>query len=200
MKLPTVKEIEALHRKYAPSAAAFERVFTHCQIVWDIANQLIARNNLTVDAALVKVGCLLHDIGVYPLFDERGVIIKGVRHGVEGEIILKNEGFSEVLWRFPSHHTGVGLSRQDVIDQKLPIPVADYLAETDEELLVMYADKFHSKNNTLHDAPFFCSFERYRLEIARFGADKVLKFDGMARRFGVPDLEPLAKKYVLEVK
>lgn len=62
----------------------------------------------------------------------------------EGEAILKSEGFPEKLWRFASHHTGVGLTR-DVINQKLPLPEADYLVETDEELLVMYADKFHSK-------------------------------------------------------
>ncbi len=31
--------------------------------------------------------------------------------------------------------------------QNLPVPPADYLAETPEERLVMYADKFHSKSH-----------------------------------------------------
>lgn len=32
------------------------------------------------------------------------------------------------------------------MSQNLPVPPADYLAETAEERLVMYADKFHSKS------------------------------------------------------
>lgn len=60
-----------------------------------------------------------------------------ITHGTEGERILKEEGLPENLWRFAAHHTGVGLSKQDIINQHLPLPAADYFAETDEELLVM---------------------------------------------------------------
>lgn len=42
-------------------------------------------------------------------------------------------------------HTGVGLTKEDVLVQGLPLPPADYVAITPEERLVMYADKFHSK-------------------------------------------------------
>jgi hypothetical protein len=38
------------------------------------------------------------------------------------------------------HQAGVGLRREDVIRQGLPLPPADYLAETSEERLVMYVD------------------------------------------------------------
>lgn len=194
MMLPTYQEIEALHRKYAPTEAVFELIFTHCHVVYDIAIQLMARNMFKVDAELVRVGCLLHDIGIYPLFGADGKLKEGVyyiQHGVEGAKILQRQGFPQVISRVASHHTGVGLSKEDVIQQNLPLPVADYLAETIEEALIMYADKFHSKT----DPPYFNSFERYKRDIARFGADKVKKFEQFAQQFGIPHLEPLVAKY-----
>lgn len=194
MNLPTPQEIEALHRRYAPYDKVFNLVWTHCRIVSDIALQLVGNSAPKVNADLVRVGCLLHDIGVHSLFNTNGIRRSGISyimHGTEGETILKGEGFPEVIWRFASHHTGVGLSKKDIVDQRLPLPREDYLAETVEELLVMYADKFHSKSTP----PYFNSYEWYRQDIAKFGNDRVAKFEDMAKRFGVPDLGPLSKKY-----
>ena len=58
MNLPTLEQIETLHHKYAPSEAGFDLVFTHCQIVSEIAEQSITSKHLNVDAELVKVGCM----------------------------------------------------------------------------------------------------------------------------------------------
>jgi uncharacterized protein len=199
MKLPTAQEIETLHRKYASTDVVFDLVFTHSQIVWDIATQLVDKKDIDVDVELVRVGCLLHDIGVYPLLGEDGKTRDGVNyitHGVEGEAILKKEDFPEVIWRFASHHTGVGLSKLDITSQGLPLPVEDYFADTIEESLIMYADKFHSKT----DPPYFNSYEWYKQDIAKFGNDKVAKFEQMEQQFGVPDLGPLVKKYGFAVR
>lgn len=192
-------EIQTLHKKYAPSEEVYKLVFTHCQIVCDIAEQLIAHNNLEIDAELVRSGCLLHDIGVYPLFNGDGKLREGthyITHGLEGEGILKAEGLPELIWRFASHHTGVGLTKQDVINQQLPLPVEDYLATTDEEALVMYADKFHSKTSP----PVFNSYERYKQKVTEFGENKVADFERLAQKFGIPDLAPLAEKYGYEIR
>jgi uncharacterized protein len=192
-------KIIALHKKYAPSDAVYQLVWTHCCIVRDISIQLPEKNGLHLDKELVEVGALLHDIGVYPLFGADGQLRKGVNyitHGTEGERILALENMPHEVTRFAAHHTGVGLTRQDIVDQKLPLPIDDYLAETDEELLIMYADKFHSKTTP----PFFNSFEWYRGDIAKFGKDKVITFDSMASKFGKPDLVALSKKYGFEIR
>jgi uncharacterized protein len=194
MQLPTYPDIEQLHGKYAPTPEVFDLVFTHCRIVHDIADQLIGSRKLAVDAELVRVGCLLHDIGVYRLFDTGGnAQIDGdyVTHGLRGEEILRAEGFNEEIWRFASHHTGVGLTKRDIVQQNLPLPVEDFLADTPEELLVMYADKFHSKTQP----SYFNSNEWYGQYVIKFGEDKARKFAAMADQFGVPDLRPLATKY-----
>jgi len=192
-------DITALHKKYAPSDIVFDLVFTHCCIVRDIALQLIDANNLKVDRELVETGAMLHDIGVYRLFEASGHMRDGVHyitHGTEGERILKSESLPEVIWRFAAHHTGVGLTKADITAQKLPLPIADYLAETDEELLIMYADKFHSKTTP----PYFNSYEWYETDIARFGDDKVAKFKEMAVKFGKPDLVPLSEAYSFDIR
>jgi uncharacterized protein len=195
MKLPSEADIEALHRKYAANDAAYQAVRTHCQIVWEIAEQLIDANSLSVDTELVYVGCMLHDIGVYRFEgiggDSRNIGVEYLRHGLLGHDILQAEGFADGICRFASHHTGVGITKEDVIANNLPLPAEDLLAETPEERLVMYADKFNSKSTP----PRFNSFDSYRASLARFGAEKPPAFDALAEEFGKPDLAPIAAKY-----
>ena len=192
-------DVIAMHKKYAPSAAVYDLVYTHCLIVRDVAVQLIVNSSLEVNRELVEIGAMLHDIGVYPLFETNGRLREGVQyitHGIEGERILRQEGLPESVWRFAAHHTGVGLTKQDIIDQKLALPAADYLAKTDEERLIMFADKFHSKTTP----PFFNSYEWYRSDVAKFGTDKVAMFEQMAVLFGQPDLRLLRAKYPFEIR
>lgn len=194
----SLSDITALHKKYAPSDIVFDLVFTHSRIVYDLCRQLL-ENGIDVNTDLVLHGALLHDIGVYPLFSADGKLKEGVNyitHGIEGERILKDEGFPEAMWRLASHHTGVGLTKQDVIGQKLPLPIEDYLAESDEELLIMYADKFHSKTTP----PYFNSFEWYKHDVSKFGTDKIERFDAMAAKFGKPDLAPLSEIYGFAIR
>lgn len=198
--LPTDQQIEALHRKYAKTEADLKLVLTHCQVVEELAMHLLdAKPVPGINRQLVHVGCLLHDIGAYEVL-ENGVFVQGVRHGTIGEQILKDEGFPEALYRCASHHTGVGLTEQDVIDQNLPIPVGDYTAKTDEERLIMYVDKFHSKSNPPHEPPYFCTFDWFRKSVQKFGADKAAKLDALADLFGLPNLEKLSKKYGYEIR
>jgi uncharacterized protein len=198
--LPTDQQIEALHRKYAKTENDFKLVYMHCQIIDATAMQLLDANPVQgINRSLVHTGCMLHDIGAYDVL-ENGRFVAGVRHGVIGENILRNESLPEAICRFASHHTGVGLTKQDVREQRLPIPVADYTAATVEERLIMYADKFHSKSNPPLEPPYFCTFEWYRNSIQNFGPDKAKKLDDLAALFGKPNLTALSKQFGHAVK
>lgn len=190
MWIPTDEDIHVLHEKYAPTPAALDLVYTHCLIVCGIAEQLHARSGAGLDIDLVRAGSLVHDIGVYRLYDGAGRLDHAnyIRHGVLGHELLLAEGLPEVVCRFASHHTGVGISREDVLRQGLPLPADDYLAETGEETLVMYADKFHSKSTP----PQFRTASAYAASVRRFGEDKVATFEAMHARFGEPDLAPFS--------
>lgn len=195
--LPTYDEIVALHKKYAPTQAAFDLVFTHSQIVWELAEQLIDKSSLTVNPDLVKAGCLLHDVGVYRLYLPDGEIDHAnyIKHGTEGYALLKEEGFDEQLSRFASCHTGVGLTKQEIEEEGIPIPPADYFAETPEEQLIMYADKFHTKTTP----PKFMTPDTYAEKQRKFGEEKVERFREFQKEFDTPDLELFAKKYNAEI-
>jgi uncharacterized protein len=193
MQLPGDKEIHALHEKYAPSPEAFDRVYTHCVIVCQIAEQLLSRRSLDIDADLVRTGCLLHDIGVYRLYDADGRLDQPgyIRHGLLGHELLAGEGLPETVCRFASCHTGMGLRRADVLRQGLPLPVADYLAVSAEEQLVMYADKFHSKTQP----PVFLTAGTYAASVRGFGEDKAALFESLHERFGEPELTSFIRRY-----
>jgi len=181
MQIPADAEIIALHREYAPSREAFEVVSEHCRLVCSVSEQFFA--GLDVDTDLVRAGALLHDIGVYRLESTAYV-----RHGVLGHELLASLGFPLEICRFCSCHTGVGITREDVVRQALPIPADDYVPRTPEEELVLYADKFHSKRRP----PVFLSGDTYAAEVARFGEDKVLRFGALRRRYGDPELGALS--------
>jgi uncharacterized protein len=191
--LPTDEQIRALHERYAPTGQAFDLVYTHCQIVCAVAEQLLDRYHSAVDVALVRAGSLLHDIGVYRLYDAAGQLDHEnyVRHGVLGHELLRDLGYPESISRFSSHHTGVGLTRADVLRQGLPLPADDYTADTVEEELVMYPDKFHSKTTP----PTFVTTASYTAAVRRFGAAKVARFVALVEKFGEPDLPPLSRHY-----
>ncbi|WP_328471865.1 HD domain-containing protein [Actinoplanes sp. NBC_00393] len=183
MQIPTDDEIRALHERFAPSRAAFELVWTHCRIVCELAEELFVEGDLV----LVRAGSLLHDIGVYRLQPADNY----VRHGILGHELLRDVGLPEALCRFCSHHTGVGITRADVLDQGLPLPAEDFLAETAEEELVMYADKFHSKTSP----PRFLTADTYAAKVGRFGAGKVEHFAELRKQYGEPDLAGAAQRY-----
>lgn len=199
MQLPTDAEIRDLHRRCAPSPEAFDLVYTHCGIVWRIAEQLLGRvdhafdADHALDADLVRAGCLLHDVGVYQLFDASGRLdhVGYVRHGVLGRDLLGENGFDPRLARICASHIGLGLTADDVRRQGLPLPVEDYLPISGEEELVMYADKFHRKTSP----PVFVSADSCARSVRRFGEDKVKRFDDLRRRFGEPDLTALAESH-----
>lgn len=195
----TKEDIRKLHEKYAKTRYMFDLVYTHCQIVRDIALELVESSGSGVDRRLLEIGCLLHDIGVYELYDENSDQSKEheyITHGILGYQLLKHEGFSEEICRFASHHTGSGLTRQQIVSDNLPLPHQDLLAETTEEELVMYADKFHSKT----DPPVFNSFDYYAKKTAKFGEDSVRRFRDFADKYGKPDLEPLTEKYGYQIR
>ena len=189
--IPTPAEIRALHERHAPSAEMLDLVHTHCAIVWSIAEQLLDRSGADADRDLVRAGCLLHDVGVYRLYDGTGRRVHDsyLLHGVLGHELLGGEGLPEVLRRFCSRHTGVGLTRHDILAQRLPLPAGDYVAVTTEERLVMYADKFHSKTTP----PRFLTADAYAGHVRRFGEDKVAAFAALRAEFGEPDLRELAR-------
>lgn len=100
-----------------------EHIIRHSQMVWLVGRLLgkgLLRRQVSLDMALLRASCLLHDIGKYPC------VLDGTRyHDIRGGEILGEEGFPEV-GRIVAQHV------------VLQAPAADRVRE---EHVVFYADK-----------------------------------------------------------
>lgn len=256
--IPTLEQVDELHRKIAQSQAAYDLIHGHCVVVADIARRMARRQNalftrrctlpmdapektgdfglkltqdsngeeslgmlrmpavpstegLTggtvpprlIDEHLVVIGGLLHDIGTYFLLKQDGsdgepLKFDGpryVQHGLKGYEYLLNEGVDESIAQFARNHTGVGLTREAVESQGLPLPLDDYVPMNLEQEVVMVADKYNSKSIP----PKFLTAEAYTRKAARFGEDNKHEWLRLLERYGVLDVKPLAEQYRMRI-
>ena len=229
--IPTLAQVDELHRKIAQSQAAYDLIHGHCVVVADIARRMARRQNALftrrctlpkdaevppttgvtgghvpprlLDEHLVLIGGLLHDIGTYRVFKHDGsdgepLKFDGphyVQHGLKGYEYLLNEGVDESIAQFARNHTGVGLTRETVESQGLPLPPADYVPMNLEQEVVMVADKYNSKSIP----PKFLTAEAYTRKAARFGESNKREWLRLLERYGVLDVKPLAEQYHMRI-
>ncbi|NMM93344.1 HD domain-containing protein [Bifidobacterium oedipodis] len=229
--IPTIEQIDQLHRAIAPSEAAYELIHTHCVIVATIGCQIARRQNALftrrctlpkgetvpatggveggeipprlIDEHLVMIGGLVHDIGTYRVLKHDGSDGEELKfskkryilHGLKGYEYLLDEGVDESIAQFCRNHTGVGLTREDVERQGLPLPPGDYAPMNLEQEIVMYADKFHSKSVP----PKFLTVDAYTARAERFGEENRQRWLDLVAKYGVPDIAALAAKYQMRM-
>lgn len=80
--------------------------------------------------------------------------------------------FYEALARICERHTGTGLTRQTIIERRLPDPQQDLLPETIEEQIICYADKFYSKSHLERERTIPQTLQ----SLEKFGDEGVEKF------------------------
>jgi len=110
------------------------RVVKHCDAVAELAveiAQTCKERGLTVNAELVEIGALLHDIGRAKTHT--------VHHAVVGAEIAKNKGLPEAVVSIIKRHVGGGIDDSEA--EELGWPNDIYVPQTLEEKIVAYADK-----------------------------------------------------------
>ena len=173
---------ELIDKYYSDNAPLREILLTHSRSVADMALDVSHRHpELGADETFLYEAAMLHDIGVF-LTDAPGIQCFGhepyIKHGLLGGELLRREGLPRHA-RVAERHTGTGLTRETILRQALPLPLADYSPETIEEQLICYADKFFSKSH----------LERVRTpeqvlkSLEKFGADGVERMKAWMKRF-----------------
>lgn len=173
---------ELIDKYYSDNAPLREILLTHSRSVADMALDVARRHpELGADKTFLYEAAMLHDIGVF-LTDAPGIQCFGhepyIKHGLLGGELLRREGLPRHA-RVAERHTGTGLTRETILRQALPLPLADYSPETIEEQLICYADKFFSKSH----------LERVRTpeqvlkSLEKFGADGVERMKAWMKRF-----------------
>lgn len=151
----------------------------------DVANKALSivdhHPELGLQSQFVEDCAMLHDIGIFKTHAP-SIFCNGtepyIRHGVEGAALVRAEGF-ELYAGVCERHTGAGISRQQVQEQSLPLPLADYIPITMTEQVVCYADKFYSKSHPNRVR----TVEQAAHSLSKFGADGVERFMHWASLF-----------------
>lgn len=162
--------------KYYPEVNRLRDILmVHSTLVTQRALRICdAHPELRLDRRFVEEAAMLHDIGICRC-DAPEICCFGtepyLRHGLIGAEMMRAEGFPRHA-RVCERHTGAGLTKEEIIEQNLPLPHRDFLPETLEEKLICYADKFYSKTHPDREK----SFEQAEKSIARFGNDGLQRF------------------------
>ncbi len=167
--------IQIIERYYDKGSKLYEILITHSMQVRDKALKVLDKHpELQADRQFISEAALLHDIGIF-LTSAHDISCYGthhyIEHGVLGAEILRREGLSEHAL-VAERHTGTGLSKEWIIEKKLPLPQRDLLPVSLEEQIICYADKFYSKSDMEAEIPV----EQIVSKLARFSEENVKKF------------------------
>ncbi len=209
----TTRALRELHKEQAraftlneqSAQKSFALIATHCEIVARLAVILAEQSGQTVTNTLIE-GALAHDIGTYSVlahnaFAHNQVLFQRdiyIQHGTRGYELLLANGFGEEIAAFARTHTGVGITKADCVQQKLPIEPADYMPTNAAQEIVALADKFHTKLLP----PRFVSEQTARARVEKFGSENIARWDKLVACYGVPPrdvLDELAHEYRMEI-
>ena len=177
--------IAIIEQFYKPGTTAYTLVKDHGEAVKEKALAAARKvPHLNPDLEFIASAAMLHDIGIF-LTDAPMLGCTGkhpyILHGVLGKELLENLGLKRHAG-VCERHVGVGISRQDIIENDLPLPHRDMLPLTIEEVIVCYADKFFSKTpGLLHQEK---SMDVILKELSLHGRGKTDIFMEWTQQFG----------------
>ena len=172
-----MKPLEIIAKYYKPKSKAYTIVVTHSNLVTEKALK-IAQNHkeLLPDRKFIKEACMLHDIGIFKTnapdiycFGEYPYIC----HGYLGCELLVAEGYPE-HGLVCERHTGIGITVEEIIADKLPLPLRNYMPVSVEEQIICFADKFFSKSGDLFHEK---TVSDVRKSMQKFGGRNVARFN-----------------------
>ncbi len=167
MKKIGVEEAIKLLKKYAKDEDSFKKVLKHSEAVRKVAKD-IAKKVKGVDIDFIESASLLHDIGRFQCGPDKE---DNIKHGIVGAEILREEGLKEHAL-VAERHLGAGISKEDIVEQGLEMPLGDYIPVSKEEKIITHADNliFGDRIGKVEGA-----IERYRKELGEKVEKKVKK-------------------------
>jgi uncharacterized protein len=178
---------QELFDKYYPvGSKARGYLYIHSLKVREVALMIADQKpHLNPDLEIIKDASLLHDIGIF-MTNTPDIGCYGtfpyVAHGYLGRELLEKEGFDKIA-PVCERHIGVGITKEEIIENNMPLPYRDMLPVTIEEKIICYADKFFSKSTENLTKPK--SPQKIRKKLAKYGESKIKRFDDMVNLFGL---------------
>ncbi len=131
----TEKKAKKILERYAPNNETYKKVLRHSEEVKGVAIK-IAKNIKGIDINFIRTAAILHDIGRFRCPPNSR---ESIKHGIEGAKILRKEGLNKHAL-VAERHLGAGITKEDIIKQKLDLPLKDYVPISNEEKIICHAD------------------------------------------------------------
>lgn len=175
-----------IHKYIPPDSPVYAAYLTHATLVTAKALKIARRLGLSeIQQRFIEEAAMLHDIGVVRVRpfakSENGDAPPYICHAPIGREMLEQEGLPRHAL-VAERHVGVGLSREDILRQDLPLPHRDMLPETLEEQIICWADLFFSKKHSLLWQEF--SLEEIEASLSRYGERQIQVFREWLSLFG----------------
>lgn len=141
--------LAVIARYYDPESSLYAVLVEHSHQVaeksLEIAKRLPPKD---LDLDFIHTAAMLHDIGIFktraPAIGCHGDL-PYICHGYLGRQLLDSLGLPKAFGRVAERHTGAGITLDNIIEARLPLPPRDMVPETLEEKIICCADKFFSK-------------------------------------------------------
>ncbi len=167
--------IDIIKKYYEESSSLYNILINHSSDVTKKALDIAKKHpELNIDMHFVREAGMMHDIGIF-MTNAHSIDCYGeypyIAHGYLGSELLQKEGL-------PKHalvcerHTGAGLTLEEIIEQKLPLPHRNMMPISIEEKVICFADCFFSKTNLGEEK----SIETIKGKLAKFGERSVRQF------------------------
>ncbi len=141
---------------------ADDKLLQHSEAVYKLAIEIGRKANANLK--LITAGALLHDIGKTK--------VKGLDHGYVGAEILRRKRINEEIAKIAERHIGAGLTKEEIIKNRLNIPKKDYIPRTLEEKIVAEADNLINGSKKVNIEK---TIESYKKEGLNNSAERILK-------------------------
>ena len=171
-----VDPIEIIEKYYIKGSELYHVLINHSEHVKNKALEIAVNHpEMHLDLQFIAEAAMLHDIGIF-MCDAPRIFCHGpnkyIEHGYLGANILREEGLLKHAL-VCERHTGVGISLEMILKNKLPLPHRDLLPLSNEEQLICYADKFFSKTRLNEILPI----HKIRTNLMHYGEQGVIRFD-----------------------
>ncbi|PIE75191.1 MAG: phosphohydrolase [Deltaproteobacteria bacterium] len=176
---------DIIEKYYDKKSTAYEILVKHSKKVAEKAIAIAENIGEKTDMDFIYEAAILHDIGIIHT-NAPDIGCTGDRpyicHGIIGKKFLDDQGLKQHGF-VCERHTLTGLSKQEIIENKLPLPQKDMLPITLEEKIICYADKFFSKS------PKYINIEKdveqVKKMLSKYGNQHTRKFEEWHEKFAL---------------
>jgi uncharacterized protein len=179
LKTKSMDPLFVIEKYYQKESKAYRILVDHSKKVVKKAVEIAENSGLSFDFQFIKEAGMLHDIGVF-LTDAPNIGCFGKEpylcHGVLGREILEKEGLKEHALICENH---ILISKEEIKENKLPLPERDMFPVSLEGEVVALADKFFSKRNLFYEK----NIEEVKEEMKGFSEFKINIFNHLMKKF-----------------